>query len=247
MGESSKKYGGFTLLELLVAITSSTIILGGFLIAFSSLSKSSRLRDKELQSLREGASARMKIEKALTGASNAVFKEVANNSVGTNLDMLYYYKYDDNNLLTEYGYFFMDEQQQSIDPSYIERLDDDGNPLVIKNLYFDKVDVAKDDPKATAELPPDPVDFELRKSDREVVVHEVSDFMVNLDKATTEEVRKTPDGKIVKEFKADKRVSYSLDYQITSNFFLDTSSDSTANRRERIFKGSSYVLGKITS
>ena len=36
MGESGNKYGGFTLLELLVAITSSTIILGGFLIAFSS-------------------------------------------------------------------------------------------------------------------------------------------------------------------------------------------------------------------
>ena len=233
MGESSKKYGGFTLLELLVAITSSTIILGGFLIAFSSLSKSSRLRDKELQSLREGASARMKIEKALTGASMAVFREVANNSVGTNLDMLYYYKYDDNNLLTEYGYFFMDEQQQSIDPSYLERLDDDGNALVIKNLYFDKIDVAASDPAATAALPPDPVDFKLRESDREVVVHEVSDFMVNLDEARTEE--------------ADKRVSYSLDYQISTNFFLDTSSDSTANRRERIFKGSSYVLGKITS
>ena len=56
MGESGNKYGGFTLLELLVAITSSTIILGGFLIAFSSLNKSSRLRDMELKSLREGAS-----------------------------------------------------------------------------------------------------------------------------------------------------------------------------------------------
>jgi len=232
MEESSKKYGGFTLLELLVAITSSTIILGGFLIAFSSLSKSSRLRDKELQSLREGASARMKIEKALTGASNAVFKPVENNSIGT-VDMLYYYKYDDNNLLTEYGYFYMDEQQQSIDPGYIERLDDDGNPLVIKNLYFDKIDVAKGDPEATAEFPPDPTEFNLRTSDREVVVHEVSDFRVNLAQAETKQ--------------ADKRVSYSLDYQITSNFFLDTSSDSSANRRERIFKGSSYVLGKVTS
>ena len=233
MGESGNKYGGFTLLELLVAITSSTIILGGFLVAFSSLNKSSRLRDMELKSLREGASVRMKIEKALTGASNAIFRTVSNDRVGADVDMLYYYKYDDDNLLTEYGYFFLDEQQQSIDPSYQERLNDVGDPLVMRNLYFNKIDVASTDPAATAELPPDPKNFDLRSSDREVIVHEASDFMVNLTEARTDE--------------ADKRVSYNLDYQVSTNFFLDTSSDSTANRRERIFKGSSYVLGKITS
>jgi len=239
MGESSKKYGGFTLLELLVAITSSTIILGGFLIAFSSLSKSSRLRDKELQSLREGASARMKIEKALTGASLAAFNTIANNSTASNVPMLYYYKFNDDPeaKLKEYGYFYVDEQQQSIDPSYQERLDDSGNPLKMENLYFHRIVVSENDAeynpgKDDANFPK-AEDFKLREPDREVVVHEVSDFMVNLDEARTEE--------------ADKRVSYSLDYQISTNFFLDTSSDSTANRRERIFKGSSYVLGKITS
>tara|TARA_B100000674_G_C37914750_1_gene950314 strand:+ start:669 stop:1370 length:702 start_codon:yes stop_codon:yes gene_type:complete len=233
MGESGRKYGGFTLLELLVAITSSTVILGGFLVAFSSLNKSSRLRDMELKSLREGASVRMKIEKALTGASNAIFRTVSNDSVGGDVDMLYYYKYDDDNLLTEYGYFFLDEQQQSIDPSYQERLSDVGDPLVMRNLYFNKIDVASTDPAATAALPPDPKTFDLRGADREVIVHEASDFMVNLTEARTDE--------------ADKRVSYNLDYQVSTNFFLDTSSDATANRRERIFKGSSYVLGKITS
>jgi len=139
--------------------------------------------------------------------------------------------------LKEYGYFYVDEQQQSIDPSYQERLDDSGNPLKMENLYFHRIVVSENDAeynpgKDDANFPK-AEDFKLREPDREVVVHEVSDFMVNLDEARTEE--------------ADKRVSYSLDYQISTNFFLDTSSDSTANRRERIFKGSSYVLGKITS
>lgn len=246
MGETSKKYAGFTLLELLVAITSSTIILGGFLIAFSSLSKTSRLRDRELQSLREGAAARMKIEKALTGASLAAFNTIASNSTGSDVPMLYYYKFNDDPeaKLIEYGYFYVDEQQQSIDPSYQERLDDSGTPLKMDNLYFNRILVSESDPeynpgKDDANFPK-AEDFKLREPDREVVVHEVSDFFVRVDTTDTNDSKD-------KIYRADKRVSYSLDYQISSNFFLDTSSDSTANRRERIFKGSSYVLGKVTS
>lgn len=225
---------GFTLLELLVAIASSTVILGGFLIAFSSLNKTSKLHDDELRNLREGATVRMTIEKALAGASNVNFNEINTEELG-NVNILYYYKYDDNNLLNEYGYFYIDEQRISVDPSYEERLDLDGNEINVTHLFFNKIDVDPGDAKASAAEPPDPTkqaDFPLVDPNRQIVVHDANDFNVNISQVDTKQ--------------GDKRVAYNVDYQITTAYFSGGSSGETVDRRERVFKGSSYALGKIT-
>ena len=229
-----KKFHGFTLLELLVAITSSTIILGGFMIAFSSLNKVSKQQENEMRNLREGTGVRSTIEKAITGASNVVFKTVTNNSLGEDYDMLYYYKYDDKNLLTEYGFFYLDEQQQAIDPSYFKREDYSGNEIEVKHLFYERIEVDPASPEATAAVPPAPEDFNLRSADRQLLVHDATDFDVNLDQVQAQE--------------GLKRISFNLDYQVTTKYFTGESGDGDApDRRERIFKGSTHALGRVTS
>lgn len=225
---------GFTLLELLVAIASSTVILGGFLIAFSSLNKTSKLHDDELRNLREGATVRMTIEKALAGASNVNFNEIETAELG-DVNILYYYKYDDKNLLTEYGYFFIDEQRGEVDPSYQERTELDGSDITVTHLFFNKIDVDPTDPKASAAEPPNPAlssDFPLIDPQRQIVVHDATDFRANISQVDTQQ--------------GDKRVAFNVDYQVSTAYFAGGSSAESVDRRERVFKGSSYALGKIT-
>ena len=103
--------GGFTLIEVLVAVTASTVILGGFLIAFSNLNQVSKVTDLDLAKIQQGNNMRMGITKALSGASHAVFRMVDNKSINAKVDMLYYYKYNDEDALTELGYFYIDQQR----------------------------------------------------------------------------------------------------------------------------------------
>jgi len=49
------------------------------------------------------------------------------------------------------------------------------------------------------------------------------------------------------ESEKDKTLRFNLDYQITSAYISEAySSGDLADRRERVFKGSTYALGKIT-
>jgi prepilin-type N-terminal cleavage/methylation domain-containing protein len=232
LGKEKMKEKGFTLLELLVAATASTIILGGFLIAFSNLNQISRTSDLDLAKIQQGNNARMGISKAITGASHAVFREVANTSLGDDIDMLYYYKYNDSDNLVEYGFFYVDEQRESIDASYEERLDANG-VITQSHLFYSRVEVASTDPAYTADPPPQPEDFPLLQSDRTVVVQDATDFVVNLVQVDSDQ--------------ADQLLKFNLDYQITTEHFTALSnSDGTADSRTRLFKGTTYALGKVT-
>jgi len=226
--------GGFTLIEVLVAITASTVILGGFLIAFSNLNEVSKTADLDLAKIQQGNNVRMGISKALSGASHAIFREVDNASVNGSVEMLYYYKFDDDDALTELGYFYIDEQQQSIDPFYEERTDSDGNAITQTHLFYNREEfspptvIQSDDSNL-----PQPEDFDLRTSDRTVAVQDATDFVVNLVQ--------------VDQTETDQLLKFNLDYQVTTQHFSSLSNaDGTADRRTRLFKGTTYALGKVT-
>ncbi len=229
-GKTKVSSKGFTLLELLVAVTASTIILGGFLIAFSNLNQISKTSDLDLAKIQQGNNARMGITKAITGASHAVFRAVDNDDLGTSVDMLYYYKYNDSDNLIEYGYFYIDEERENIDPSFEERTAVDPPQ---SHLFFSRVEVDSGDPAYTAALPPTPKDFPLLQTDRTVVVQDATDFVVNLMQVDSEQ--------------ADQLLKFNLDYQITTEHFTALSNaDGTADKRTRLFKGTTYALGKVT-
>src|SRR5690606_10765007 len=103
---------GFTLLEVLVSIATSTVIIGGFFIAFSSLDKVSRLTDLETKNVSRSNNVRILIHKILAGASNISFQNV-NATDGNAYDVLYYYKWEKDAVgveqPVEYGYFFVDQ------------------------------------------------------------------------------------------------------------------------------------------
>lgn len=222
--------GGFTLIEVLVAVTASTVILGGFLIAFSNLNQVSKVTDLDLAKIQQGNNMRMGITKALSGASHAVFRMVDNKSINAKVDMLYYYKYNDEDALTELGYFYIDQQRASIDPFYEEKFDATGQPIAQSHLFFRREEFTT--PVATA-IPPQPEDFDLLASDRTVAVQDATDFVVNLTQVSSTE--------------SDQLLKFNLDYQVTTEHFSSLSNaDGTADRRTRLFKGTTYALGKVT-
>ncbi|MBT3786587.1 prepilin-type N-terminal cleavage/methylation domain-containing protein [bacterium] len=221
---------GFTLIEVLVALTASTVILGGFLIAFSNLNQISNTADLDLAKIQQGNNVRMGISKALTGASHAIFRSVDNSSLGDSVDMLYYFKYNDEDALVELGYFYIDEQRETIDPFYEERRDGDGNLIAQTHLFYKREEFS---PPNTDEFPPDPKDFNLLASDRTVAVQDATDFVVNLVQ--------------VEQTETDQLLKFNLDYQVTTEHFSALSNaDGTADRRTRLFKGTTYALGKVT-
>jgi|GEM_PF-1110993 len=224
---------GFTLVEVLVAITASTVILGGFLIAFSNLNQVSNVTDTDLAKFQQGNNMRMGISKALTGASHAIFRNVDNTSINDSIDMLYYYKFDDNDSLTEVGYFYIDEQRETLDPFYEERYDANGDLITQTHLFYrreeyDSLVINDDDSNL-----PQPEEFDLLASDRTVAVQDATDFVVNLVE--------------VSETETDQLLKFNLDYQVTTEHFSALSNaDGTADRRTRLFKGTTYALGKVT-
>lgn len=222
--------GGFTLIEVLVAVTASTVILGGFLIAFSNLNQVSKVTDLDLAKIQQGNNMRMGITKALTGASHAVFRLVDNKSINAKVDMLYYYKYNDEDALTELGYFYIDQQRADIDPFFEERFDASGQPINQSHLFYrrEEFPIPRVDP-----IPPQPEDFDLLASDRTVAVQDATDFIVNLTQVSSTET--------------DQLLKFNLDYQVTTEHFSSLSNaDGTADRRTRLFKGTTYALGKVT-
>ncbi|PCJ17901.1 MAG: hypothetical protein COB02_12605 [Candidatus Cloacimonadota bacterium] len=221
----------FTIIELLVAISSSTIVLGGFLVAFSSLQKVSKRHGKQVKHLSDSSTTRMMIQKVLAGATrigfiNGRFKDVEYENDGTkrNHQILYYYKYDENDKLTEVGYFFTDIQQKS-DASYTDYNYTDATNET-KNLYFSRV--TGNDIPASGEI--DPIDFDLQSNTRLSVMKQVPDFYATVDEL---EINKG----------GDNLRKFIVDFQITSKSGY---SEDDADTQTKIFKGTSFTMGRVT-
>ncbi|MCO4781257.1 MAG: hypothetical protein KC646_02960 [Candidatus Cloacimonetes bacterium] len=235
----------FTIIELLVAISSSTIILGGFLVAFSSLQKVSKRHGKQVKQLSDSTTARMMIQKVLSGATNVGFingqynddgplngSQYVNNNTGRNHQILYYYKYDSLDKLVEVGYFFTDIQQKS-DAAFTDYNYTDENNAA-KNLYFHRMVGTDSDPLGGASGEIAPADFELDSSQRVTVIKQVPDFY-----AAVEQLEVNQGGDRLKKF--------SVDFQITSKSgFTPSGGTESADTQTKIFRGTSFTMGRVT-
>ncbi|MCJ8346994.1 hypothetical protein MJH12_15740 [bacterium] len=225
-----KKIKAFTIIELLVAISSSTIILGGFLVAFSSLQKVSKRHGKQVKQLSDSSTTRMMIQKVLSGATNVGFINgefegsiYSNTNTGRNHQILYYYKYDSANTLAEVGYFFTDIQQKS-DAAFTDYDYSDANTDT-KNLYYHRIVRTESAPLADIS----PNDFDLESTERMTVIKQVPDFYANI------EVLEINVG-------GDKLKKFSVDFQITSK----TGHIDDANSQTKLFRGTTFTMGRVT-
>lgn len=230
------KIKAFTIIELMVAMSSSTIILGGFLVAFSSLQKVSKRHGKQVKQLSDSTTTRMMIQKVLSGATNVGFingknpdgTEYVNSKTGRNHQILYYYQYDFKDDLAEVGYFYTDIQQTT-DASFTDYNYTDATEQT-KNLYYHRMIATESSPLGEI----DPKDFELDSSDRLMVVKQVPDFYADVEQV---EVDKG----------GDRLKKYSVDFQITSKSgFTPTGGDELGETQTKIFRGTSFTMGRVT-
>lgn len=230
-----KNKNGFTLLELIVSIAASSVIIGGFLIAFSSVERSARAIDMESKNVARGNNVRLLIHKLLAGASSLQFATV--NSGGEDYNVLYYYRWEKDatgvERLIEYGYFFTDEPLSN----------EAGYEMVLNaatgaydrlptNLYFNRV--------IGDNLTPVPAtDFNFQDPNRFAVMEGVSNFYAKVGFHNTNEGASDI---------SEKVQNYTIDYQITSEY--DTgqalADGSDTERRQTIFKGNAFAMGRVT-
>lgn len=236
MAKSFKR--GFTLLELIVSMAASSLIIGGFFVAFSSMEKTTRVIDMETKAVARANHARLMIHKILAGATWVGFKELA---IGPkNYSVLYYYKWKPNaagvEKLVEYGYFFSD-RPNSGESSFIARMSDGGADYSATdlNLYFNRY--TGDD--LGAQILPE--DFNYNDPNRFVVMEEITNFYATVEFADT--TTGTSDA-------SEKFQRYSVDYQITSAYdtgvTVEEGGTTKREKRSTIFKGNSYSLGRVT-
>lgn len=232
-----KRIKAFTIIELLVAISSSTIILGGFLVAFSSLQKVSKRHGKQVKQLSDSTTTRMMIQKVLSGATNVGFingknndgTQYVNSGTGRNHQVLYYYKYDASDTLKEIGYFYTDIQQKS-DAAFTDYNYSDATTAT-KNLYYHRM-IATDASPLPAEVAL--ADLELDSSERLTVVKQVPDFYADVEQV---EVNKG----------GDRLKKFSVDFQITSKSgFTPSGGEESADTQTKIFRGTSFTMGRVT-
>ncbi len=226
---------GFTLLELIVSITASSVIIGGFLIAFSSVEKSARAIDMESRNIARGNNVRMMIHKLLAGASSVRFETVT--SGGENYNVLYYYRWEKDTTgvekLVEYGYFFTD-QPLSGEAGYEMALNAatgvyDRLPT---NLYFNRVTGDNLTPVAAP-------DFNYLDANRFAVMEGVTNFYAKVQFHDTIEGASDL---------SERFQNFTIDYQITSetDSGVTLSDGSDTERRQTIFKGNSFAMGRVT-
>jgi len=230
-----KNKKGFTLLELIVSITASSVIIGGFLIAFSSVERSARAIDMESKNVARGNNVRMLIHKLVAGASSVRFETVS--SGGEDYNVLYYYRWEKDatgvERLIEYGYFFTDEPLSN----------EAGYEMVLNattgeysrlptNLYFNRVTGDNLTPVAAT-------DFNYLDPNRFAVMEGVANFYAKV------EFHDTMQGATDI---SEKMQNFTIDYQITSEY--DTgqtvAGGSDTERRQTIFKGNAFAMGRVT-
>lgn len=234
---------GFTLLEVLVSIATSTVIIGGFFIAFSSLDKVSKLTDLETKNVSRSNNVRILIHKILAGASNISFQNV-NATDGNTYDVLYYYKWEKDaagvEQPVEYGYFFVD-QPLVTEPNYQQLQDADGSTVLKDHLYFRRI--VGDTTAPVEVLTPDNFDYD--NPSRFVVMEDVENFYASITYVDTSSG--LPGG----EAAAENMKRYNIDYQITASYDTGATGYNESGVLEReqkksIFKGSTYSVGRVT-
>lgn len=242
-----KKKSGFTLIEVIVALTSSSIILGGFLIAFSSLNKVSRQAIQELDSHTSIQTAQMTINKLLSSADVVGFSTGSESDCcdSDKFNVLYYYRYDDEaplgqqNLL-EYGFFYVDKQQDSdaiYDSSVV------GAQGADTNLYFQRCVSPNGCLDSTGGIYPEnsdsaganPATFNYRAEARNLLAADVLDFMGNVSQIIDRDAQS-----LVQKF--------NVEYQVISAYEESgASADTPPEQRVLASKGGAYVIGRVTS
>jgi prepilin-type N-terminal cleavage/methylation domain-containing protein len=248
--KNREKKAGFTLIEVVVAIASSSIILGGFLIAFSSLNKVGKQSDKELRTMSNAINARMMIKKVLSDADVVRYANISDPACcsGSSFDVLYYYKYDSSmplgsQELQEYGFFYVD-QQRTTDASYDSYTQ--GDTYASKNLYYQKKHKSPgDDTFPKNEEAVGPGQFDYWESSRYTVLMDVADFHANVQSVE-------PDVAL-----GNMNRRFNIDYQITAAYETGsgTGADTGAgtvnadrlDTRSMVYKGSTYVMGRVTN
>ncbi len=234
---------GFTLLEVLVSIATSTVIIGGFFIAFSSLDQVSKLTDLETKAISRSNNVRILIHKILAGASNISFENV-NATDGKSYDVLYYYKWEKDaaglEQPVEYGYFFTDSALET-EPNYRVVQNPDGSEALKDHLYFRRLVGDTANPVDILEAK----DFDYDNPSRFVVMEDVENFYASISHVDTSV------GLPTGETAAENVKRYNIDYQITASYDTGAYSvgDSGVAEREQkktIFKGSTYSVGRVT-
>jgi prepilin-type N-terminal cleavage/methylation domain-containing protein len=248
---TEKKKSGFTLIEVIVALASSSVILGGFLIAFSSLNKVSRQATEELDSYTASQTAQMTINKLLSNADIVGFNSRVTSTCpdcGTDeFNVLYYYKYDSDSplgdqSLQEYGFFYVDKQQ---DTDSVYDASAAGVTGADTNLYYQRCLSPNGCIDSTGGVYPEnsesaganPATFDYRSADRNLLAANVLDFMADVSRVVGEE-----GSSLVQKF--------NVEYQIMSAYEHDgVIAGSTTQPEQRILasKGGAYVIGRVTS
>jgi prepilin-type N-terminal cleavage/methylation domain-containing protein len=245
------KKAGFTLIEVIVALASSSVILAGFFIAFSSLNKVSKVSDSELRSVSNADNARMMIKKVLASADVVEYHEVYDPPCcsGEAYNVLAYYKYDSSSplgsqKLNEYGFFYS-AQQQNTDAGYDPSIASD-DKVAGSNLYYQRFKKSPGDTtfpeNSETGSNAHPNQFDYKAANRHMVMADVADFYA--DVSAVEMVDTIGD-----EYSAPVAQRFNIDYQITAAYETEAGTGTAGEKtptRSMVFKGSTYVMGRVT-